>query len=48
MYCGIGHCYQCRVKVDGVEDVRSCLTKVKPDMHVKLNSKDAKHPLKYF
>ncbi len=34
MYCGIGHCYECRVTVDGVEDVRSCLTPVREGMHV--------------
>lgn len=34
MYCGIGHCYECRVTVDGVEDVRSCLTPVREGMRV--------------
>lgn len=36
MYCGIGHCYECRVVVDGVEDVRACLTLVKDGMVVSL------------
>jgi len=36
MYCGIGHCYECRVTVDGVEDVRSCLTPVREGMRVSL------------
>lgn len=25
LWCGIGHCYECRVTVDGVHGVRSCL-----------------------
>ena len=36
MYCGIGHCYECRVTVDGVEDVRSCLIQVRDGMQVTL------------
>ena len=36
MYCGIGHCYECRVTVDGVEDVRSCLIPVREGMRVTL------------
>ena len=36
MYCGIGHCYECRVTVDGVEDVRSCLIRVREGMRVSL------------
>ena len=36
MYCGIGHCYECRVTVDGTPDVRSCLTPVREGMCVTL------------
>lgn len=36
MYCGIGHCYECRVTVDGVENVRSCLTPVREGMCISL------------
>ena len=36
MYCGIGHCYECRVTVDGVEDLRSCLIRVRDGMRVSL------------
>jgi sarcosine oxidase subunit alpha len=25
MYCAIGHCMECRVRVDGVDGVRACL-----------------------
>ncbi len=33
--CGIGHCYNCRVTVDGVLDVRSCITPVAEGMQVR-------------
>ena len=36
LYCGIGHCYECRVTVDGVEDIRSCLIRVRDGMRVSL------------
>ncbi len=36
LYCGIGHCYQCRVTLDGIEDVRSCLIPVRAGMEVRL------------
>lgn len=35
IYCNIGHCYECRVTVDGVSGVRACLVEVKEDMVVK-------------
>lgn len=40
IYCGIGHCYECRVTVDGVPDVRSCLTPVRDGMCVALQEKE--------
>jgi sarcosine oxidase subunit alpha len=33
--CGIGHCYNCRVTIDGVPDVRSCVTPVAEGMQVR-------------
>ena len=36
MYCGIGHCYECRVTVDGEQDIRSCLIYVRQGMQVSL------------
>jgi len=36
MYCGIGHCYECRVTVDGIQDVRSCLIPVREGMQIAL------------
>ena len=38
LYCGIGHCYECRVTVDGVADVRSCLIRVRDGMQVSLQN----------
>lgn len=26
VYCGIGHCYECRLVVDGTPSVRACIT----------------------
>ena len=47
MYCGIGHCYECRVTLDGIEDVRSCLIPVREGMQVVLRDhshiKDNQH-----
>lgn len=34
LYCAIGHCYDCRVNVDGVSGVRACLTPVREGMRV--------------
>lgn len=36
IYCGIGHCFECRVTVDGIPDVRSCLVQVRSGMRVSL------------
>lgn len=38
IYCGIGHCYECRATVDGVTNVRTCLTLLKEG--VQINSMD--------
>lgn len=32
IYCNIGHCFECRVKVNGKQGVRSCLTPLKENM----------------
>lgn len=34
IYCGIGHCFECRVTVDGSHGVRACLTPVREGMVV--------------
>jgi sarcosine oxidase subunit alpha len=41
MYCGIGHCYECRVTVNGTPDVRSCLTPVRDGMCVALEKTES-------
>ncbi len=32
--CGMGSCFECRVTVDGVRDVRACLVPVRDGMQV--------------
>ncbi|SFB14786.1 sarcosine oxidase subunit alpha [Lentibacillus halodurans] len=32
IYCNIGHCFECRVTVDGKQGVRSCLTPLEEGM----------------
>lgn len=34
IYCNIGHCFECRVKVNGKNTVRACITPVENNMHV--------------
>ena len=34
IYCNIGHCYECRMRVDGVDGVRACLALITSDMCV--------------
>ncbi len=38
IYCGIGHCYECRVSVDGEKSVRACITAVKDRMCIQSKS----------
>ena len=35
LYCGIGHCLECRVWVDDVGTVRACTTRVEDGMSVR-------------
>lgn len=54
LFCGMGVCQECRVTVDGVPNVRACMTPVSPGMRVELpgveregrekGPKDAKPP----
>ncbi|MBF6634981.1 MAG: (2Fe-2S)-binding protein [Planococcus sp. (in: Bacteria)] len=34
IYCNIGHCFECRVTVDGKSTVRACLTTVEDNMQI--------------
>lgn len=36
LYCGAGHCYECRVTLDGLKDVRSCQVNVRDGMRISL------------
>lgn len=44
IYCNIGHCYECRVTVDGETNVRACLTPVKENMVIE-SGQVQPHPL---
>ncbi|MGE7988793.1 (2Fe-2S)-binding protein [Lysinibacillus fusiformis] len=35
IYCNIGHCFECRVNVNGLEGERACLTPLSDGMVVK-------------
>lgn len=45
IYCNIGHCYECRVTVNGKSAIRSCLTAVDNGMVVE-SGKTIPSPLK--
>ena len=34
LYCGMGLCHECLVTVDGVPNVRACMTPVRPGMRI--------------
>lgn len=34
LFCGMGICHQCLVTVDGVRDMRACMTAVQPNMQI--------------
>ncbi|MBT2756297.1 (2Fe-2S)-binding protein [Mesobacillus foraminis] len=34
IYCNIGHCFECRVRVNSKNTVRACLTPVENNMHI--------------
>lgn len=34
IYCGIGHCYECRADIDGVAGVRTCLSPLRQGTQV--------------
>jgi sarcosine oxidase subunit alpha len=35
LYCGIGHCYECRVHLAGAGDIRACITPVEEGMNLR-------------
>ncbi len=38
LFCGMGLCHQCLVTVDGVRDVRACMTRIRPGMKITTRS----------
>jgi len=40
LYCAIGHCFECRLRVNGVDNVRACLTPLSAGMVVERQSAD--------
>jgi hypothetical protein len=34
MLCGIGNCFECRCRIDGIADRRACMTEALPGMQV--------------
>lgn len=42
LFCGIGICFDCVVKIDGISDRRACITNVKEGMIVETQDGDAK------
>jgi sarcosine oxidase subunit alpha len=34
IYCGIGHCYECRATINGVLNKRTCLTLLREKMNI--------------
>lgn len=45
LYCNIGHCFECRVTVNGQPGVRACLTKIEENMVIE-SGKQLPTPLK--
>ncbi|SOC02982.1 2Fe-2S iron-sulfur cluster protein [Ureibacillus xyleni] len=37
IYCGIGHCFECRATVNGISGIRTCLTPIEENMNVASN-----------
>lgn len=34
LFCAIGNCASCYMRVDGVDNVRTCITPLKENMHI--------------
>jgi predicted molibdopterin-dependent oxidoreductase YjgC len=43
IFCGMGICYECLVTVDGVQNVRACVTIVRPGMAIQLGLAEPQH-----
>lgn len=45
IYCNIGHCFECRVSVNGVPSKRACLTEIQEGMDIE-SGKQLPSPVK--
>ena len=36
--CGMGVCYECRVDINGIQNVRACMTTVEDDMEIRTHA----------
>ena len=43
VFCGMGICYECLVTVDGVPNVRACVTAVGPGMVIQTGRSEPQH-----
>jgi predicted molibdopterin-dependent oxidoreductase YjgC len=43
VFCGMGICYECLVTVDGVPNVRACVTAVEPGMVIQTGRSEPQH-----
>ena len=43
IFCGMGICYECLVTVDGVPNVRACVTTVRPGMAIQIGPSEPQH-----
>jgi sarcosine oxidase subunit alpha len=43
VFCGMGICYECLVTVDGVPNVRACMTTVAPGMEIQTGRFERRH-----
>ena len=43
VFCGMGICYECLVTVDGVPNVRACVTTVEPGMVIQTGRSERQH-----
>lgn len=43
LYCGIGHCYECRMLLEGMGEVRACITPVEPGMSLTFKQGGTEH-----
>lgn len=44
LFCAIGHCTDCVMTVDGIKNVKTCMTLVRPGMHIEGNVKEEAGP----